>query len=237
MKLSNLSTLLLGLLLFHFCSSTDATGGGLFRSLASDDVAPYVPRGSAKLETGNEHDFTEFAIVGDYVEAVSVVPSDTEWFGFHFFPGTIDPELFSQLLAGVPSETDNKAAIGYMFELNGTSVKGRAQWANYFGSIPDYLQSADSVFECKPEFAGEVCQYNEALGHGDFVVKIMGLLLISLQDQPIPDLEITEVTTNGVLTTIRWRRSLYPPFNFEDLRVRCARAPFLAAGETSLNDP
>jgi hypothetical protein len=182
-----LSIFSLLILLLHFWCGA-ATGGGLFRGLATD--APYVPRGSAKLETGNEHDFTEFTIVGDFVEAVSVVPIDTEWFGFHFCPGTIDPELFSQLLAGIPSETDNKAAIGYMFELNGTSVKGRTQWASYFGSIPGYLQSADSVFECKPEFgAGDLCQYDETLGHGDFVVKIMGLFLISLQDQPVPDLQ------------------------------------------------
>jgi hypothetical protein len=42
---------------------------------------------------------------------------------------------------------------------------------------------------------------------------------------------------NGVFTTIQWRRSLYSPFTFEEVRVRYARAPILAEGETSLNDP
>ena len=69
----SISSLLI--LLLHFCCGT-ATSGGLFQGLVTD--APYVSRGSAKLETGKEHDFTVFTIVGDFVAAVSVVPIDTE---------------------------------------------------------------------------------------------------------------------------------------------------------------
>jgi hypothetical protein len=69
----SLSSLLI--LLLHFCCDI-ATSGGLFQGLVTD--APYVPRGSAKLETGNEHDFMVFMIVGDFVAAVSMVPIDTE---------------------------------------------------------------------------------------------------------------------------------------------------------------
>lgn len=190
----------------------------------------------AEFKTANPLDYTEIAIFSQdddekYALITSVVPLDTDWFGYHIFPGDIDAGVLETVLSGNSIETDPSADIGYMFRLdhNAQTVSGLSQWGSYLGAIPESFQDSPAVFECQREYAaeGDICRFNETLGEGDFMTKIQGLMLIGLREQAPEeqDLEIVNIVWGDETVRVTWKRSLTPPFDSNSLRVRYGRSP------------
>lgn len=199
----------------------------------------------AEFKTANPLDYTEIAIFSQdddekYALITSVVPLDTDWFGYHIFPADVDAEILQTILSGNSIETDPSVDIGYMFRLDhlAQTVSGLSQWGSYLGAIPEYFQDSPAVFECQREYAakGDICRFNETLGEGDFMTKIQGVMLIGLRDQ-IPqeqDLEIVNIVWGDETVRVTWKRSLGPPFDSNSLRVRYGRSPLDSAAADEL---